>query len=167
MSTTEDIELIINQEVALHFASFGEEDAWKLGGQMRAAAMLRKLPLVIDIRCAGRRLFYTALPGTTPGNEGWVQRKINVVHLTHKSSYRVSRELAISGAAMDHSQGLQAIDYAAHGGCFPIHINGVGTVGTITVSGIPQRDDHGFVVEQICIFLGKDAVALALGPQTK
>ena len=165
MSTKEDIDLIIIQEVALHFTSFGEDDAWRLGSQMRAAAISRKLPLVIDIRCAGRRLFYTALPGTTPGNEGWVQRKINVVHLTHKSSYRVSRELALSGAALDHSQGLQAIDFAPHGGCFPIHIEGVGTVGTITVSGIPQRDDHGFVVQQICVFLGKDPVPLALGAE--
>ena len=68
---------------------------------------------------------------------------------------------------MDHSQGLQAIDYAAHGGCFPVHIEGVGIVGTITVSGIPQRDDHGFVVEQVCVFFGKDAVALALQPEAK
>lgn len=167
MSIVDDIERIAQQEQALRFASFAEEDAWKLGSQMRAAAMARKLPLVIDIRCAGRRLFYTALPGTTPGNEGWVQRKINVVHLTHKSSYRVGRELAQSGGALDHSQGLQPIDYAAHGGSFPIHIEGVGVVGTITVSGIPQRDDHGFVIEQVCNFLGKDAAALALGPETK
>ena len=167
MSIAEDIQKIIKQEQVLRFAHFDEDDAWKLGSQMRAAAVARKLPLVIDIRCAGRRLFYAGLPGTTPGNEGWVQRKINVVHLTHKSSYRVSRELAQSGGALDHSQGVQPIDYATHGGCFPIHIEGVGVVGTITVSGIPQREDHGFVIEQVCNFLGKDAAALALGPETK
>ena len=167
MSIAEDIQKIVKQEQALRFAHFDEEDAWKLGSQMRAAAVARTLPLVIDIRCAGRRLFYTALPGTTPDNEGWVQRKINVVHLTHKSSYRVGRELAQSGGALDHSQGLQPIDYAPYGGCFPIHIDGVGVVGTITVSGIQQRDDHGFVVEQVSLFLGKDAAALDLGPDQK
>ena len=167
MSIEDDIAKIKIQEEALRFKSFDEADAWALGSQMREAAAKAKLPLVIDIRCAGRKLFYTALPGTVPGNEGWVQRKINVVQLTHKSSYRMGRELAKSGGALDHTQGVDAKDYAPHGGCFPLHINGVGVVGTITVSGIPQRDDHGFVVEQLCAFLKQDHKTLGLGPEVR
>lgn len=167
MSTKEDIDQIIKQEEALRFASFGEDDAWKLGSQMRQSAASRKLPLVIDIRVAGRKLFFTALPGTAPENEDWVQRKINVVMRQHKSSYRVGRELLQNNKVLDESQGVLPIDYAPHGGCFPIHITSVGVVGTITVSGIPQRDDHGFVVEQISKYLGQDPSALALGPETK
>ena len=165
MSTKEDIDQIKKQEAALRFASFSEADAWKLGCQMRDAAAARKLALVIDIRAAGRKLFFAALPGTTPENEDWVQRKINVVMRLHKSSYRVGRELLLNNKQLDESQGVLPIDYAPHGGCFPIHISGVGVVGSVTVSGIPQRDDHGFVVEQLCVFLGKDAAALALGPE--
>ena len=85
----------------------------------------------------------------------------------HKSSYRVGRELLQNNKVLDESQGVLPIDYAPHGGCFPIHITSVGVVGTITVSGIPQRDDHGFVVEQISKYLGQDPSALALGPETK
>ena len=167
MSTQEDIDQIIKQEQALRFASFSEDDAWALGSQMHQAAAAHKLPLVIDIRIAGRKLFFTALPGTVPENEDWVQRKINVVMRLHKSSYRVGLELLQNNKVLDESQGVLPIDYAPHGGCFPIHIVGVGVVGTITVSGIPQRDDHGFVVEQLCVFLGKDSAMLALGPETK
>ena len=167
MSTKEDIIQIIIQEQALRFASFSEDDAWTLGSQMRQAAAARKLPLVIDIRIAGRKLFFTALPGTVPENEDWVQRKINVVMRQHKSSYRVGLELLQNNKVLDESQGVLPIDYAPHGGCFPIHIVGVGVVGTITVSGIPQRDDHGFVVEQLCMFLGKSASVLALRAETK
>jgi uncharacterized protein (UPF0303 family) len=166
VSLADDIKKIQQQELALHFASFTEADAWSLGVQMREAAHAKKLSLVIDIRCAGRRLFYAALPGTQPANEGWVQRKINVVQLLHKCSYRVGRELALSGRTWEVAHGVPERDYAPHGGCFPIHIEGVGVVGTITVSGIPQRDDHGFVVEQICMYLKKDHAALALGPET-
>ena len=165
MSTKEDIDRIKKQEKALRFASFNEADAWKLGCQMRDAAATRNLALVIDIRVSGRKMFFTALPGTSPENEDWVQRKINVVMRLHKSSYRVGRELLLNNKQLDESQGVLPIDYAAHGGCFPIHIIGVGVVGSVTVSGIPQRDDHGFVVEQLCVFLGKDAGALALGPE--
>ncbi|MEO9168559.1 MAG: heme-degrading domain-containing protein [Aestuariivirga sp.] len=167
MSIATDIEKIKQQEMALHFERFTEADAWALGCQMREAAIALKHPFVIDIRIAGRKLFYTALPGTTPANETWVQRKINVVMRLHKSSYLVGRELALSGRALDESQGVLPIDYATHGGSFPIAIKNTGVVGTITVSGIPQRDDHNFVIEHICRYLKLDHKSLALGPEEK
>jgi uncharacterized protein (UPF0303 family) len=43
---------------------------------------------------------------------------------------------------------------APHGGAFPIIIRGVGVVGTITVSGLPQAEDHAFVVRMIAEHLG-------------
>jgi len=165
MSLGKDIAQIKVQEQLLQFENFSEADAWALGSQMREAAVALKHPFVIDIRIAGRNLFYTALPGTTPANESWVQRKINVVMRLHKSSYRVGRELASSGRQLDESQGVLPIEFAAHGGSFPIAIKNVGVVGTITVSGIPQRDDHNFVVEHICRYLKLDYKTLALGPE--
>lgn len=167
MSIEKDIEHIKLQETTLQFTSFTEADAWTLGCQMHAAAIAGIHPLVIDIRCAGRKLFYTALPGTSPDNEHWVERKINVVMRVHKSSYRVSRELALSGKVMDESQGVLPITVATHGGCFPITIKNVGVVGTITVSGVPQRQDHNFVVEQICLFLKLDYKSLSLSSEIK
>ena len=44
--------------------------------------------------------------------------------------------------------------YAAHRGAFPIRIRDVGVIGTVTVSGLPQADDHAFVTEMIGSFLG-------------
>ena len=165
MGIQDDIAGVVRQEAALQFDSFNEADAWALGSAMREAAAERKLPLVIDIRIAGRKLFYTALPGTAPDNEQWVRRKINVVMRYHKSSYLVGRELAASGAALDESRGVLPIDHAPHGGCFPIRIRNVGVIGTITVSGIPQRQDHGFVVEALCRHFGLVHADLALPNQ--
>jgi len=167
MSLGKDIAQIKVQEQLLQFENFSEADAWALGSQMREAAIALKHPFVIDIRIAGRKLFYTALPGTTPANESWVLRKINVVMRLHKSSYRVGRELASSGKQLNESEGVLPIEFAAHGGSFPIAIKNVGVVGTITVSGIPQRDDHNFVVEHICRYLKLDYNTLALGPEEK
>ena len=166
MSLADDLARIMLQEERLRFARFDEADAWKLGSQMREAALARKLALVIDIRVAGRALFYAALPGTSPDNAEWVRRKINVVMRLHKCSYRVSREIAQSGQALDELRGVNPIDVAPHGGCFPIHLIGTGIVGTVTVSGIPQREDHNFVVELLSRFLGVDHAALALPPET-
>ena len=37
-------------------------------------------------------------------------------------------------------------DFAAHGGAFPLLVRGVGPVGTVVVSGLPQVEDHRMVV---------------------
>ncbi len=166
MSVESDIERIKIQEQQLRFKSFNEADAWTLGSLMRNAAEAKKLPLVIDIRVAGRPLFYTALPGTSPDNPEWVRRKINVVMRLHKCSYRVSREIVQSGQGLDELRGVNPIDVAPHGGCFPIHIIGTGIVGTITVSGIPQREDHNFVISCLSEFLGVKHADVALGAES-
>ena len=166
MSLESDIAQIARQEEQLRFSAFNEADAWALGSRMRAAAVERKLPFVIDIRIGNRPLFFTALAGSTPENPDWVRRKVNTVMRFHKSSYRVGREHELQGRKFDSSRGLDPMDYAPAGGGFPIHIIGTGVIGVITVSGVPQREDHGFVVEMIAANLGIDPAPLALGPET-
>ena len=41
-------------------------------------------------------------------------------------------------------------------------VEGAGIVGSVTVSGLPQRDDHNLVVEALCAMLGRDFAALRL-----
>lgn len=48
-------------------------------------------------------------------------------------------------------------DYAPHGGCFPVFIKGSGLMGTITVSGLSQEDDHQLVVDVIRDYLKKES----------
>ena len=43
---------------------------------------------------------------------------------------------------------------SSHGGSFPLHVAGVGCVGAVTVSGLPQRDDHALVVEALAATCG-------------
>ena len=165
MSLEADIAQLKIQEEKLQFSSFTEEDSWELGQAMRAAAIAKKHPFVIDIRMAGRKMFFTALPGSVPENENWVQRKINIVMIKHKSSYHIGRELAQNGKVLNEPMGFNPIDVAPHGGCFPIIVKNVGVVGTITVSGIPQREDHNFVVECIAAHLKIEHAIVALAAE--
>jgi uncharacterized protein (UPF0303 family) len=165
MSLDSDIAQIARQEQELRFERFSEEDAWTLGSLMRKLAVERNLPFVIDIRIGSRPLFYTALPGSTPENPDWVRRKVNTVYRFHKSSYRVGREYQQQRKPFDQTRGIDPMDHAPAGGGFPIHLTGTGVVGAVTVSGVPQREDHGFVVEMICRFLNIDYGLLALGPE--
>jgi uncharacterized protein (UPF0303 family) len=77
----------------------------------------------------------------------------------------VGREYQLQGKAFDTSRGIDPMEFAPAGGGFPILLAGTGVVGAVTVSGVPQRQDHGFVVEMLCKFLSKDHRALELGPE--
>jgi uncharacterized protein (UPF0303 family) len=165
MAIHEDLDRLVLQEERLRFAKFTEDTAWELGTKLRALAETRKLPIVIDIRLTNRQLFHSALPGSTPDNLDWVRRKSSVVLRYLKSSYRMGRELAAKDDTLDQHRGVSPLDYAPHGGSFPIHVEDAGIIGAITVSGLPQREDHDLVVEALAAFLDQPLDGLALGPE--
>lgn len=137
------------EERELVFPRFDLDDAWRLGSAMRAAAVERELPIVIGISLGEARVFHTALPGSSADNDGWLDRKTRVARRYGRSSYRVGLSFAAAGKDFDTDGRLDTTLYAAHGGVFPITIAGVGMVGTVGVSGLPQADDHAFAVEHL------------------
>ncbi len=150
-----DAEKAEAHERLLQFPAFDEATAWDLGTRLRAAADARGVAVVIDIRRGHDCLFFTAMPGTAPDNADWARRKRNLVQLLNISSYRVGLQIA-AGEDVLGLRGLDSRDHAPHGGCFPIRVRGTGLVGTVTVSGLPQREDHGLVVDVIAELLGVD-----------
>jgi uncharacterized protein (UPF0303 family) len=162
MSVADDLARIALQEQQLQFPAFDEETAWRLGSRLSSLAVERALSLVIDIRRPARPLFYAAPPGTTPDNSGWVRRKSNVVFRFQCSSYAIGLEMEQKQSTLQDRYGLPLADYACHGGSFPIRVGGAGFIGAVTVSGLPQRDDHNLVLEALCAELGADFAALRL-----
>ncbi len=164
MGSVEDLVAIAAQERELKFSRFDEDMAWKLGSCVRDLALAKKFEVVIDVRRFGQPLFYCALPGTTPDNPEWVRRKGNLVARFHRSSYAIGLELKQSGSTLLEKYGLPDADYAPHGGAFPIHVMNAGVIGSLTVSGVPQRSDHELVVEGLCAHLARDYAKLKLPP---
>jgi uncharacterized protein (UPF0303 family) len=161
----QDLAQIGRQEADLIFPSFSYETAWRLGLNLRELAVQRGLSIVVDIRRFGQPhqpLFYTALAGTTPDNARWVQRKSNVVARFHRSSYAIGLMLQQSNRTFADRYNLPDADYAAHGGSFPIQVAETGIIGAVTVSGLPQRDDHSLVIEALCLELQRDHESLRL-----
>jgi uncharacterized protein (UPF0303 family) len=165
MGLSEDMERVAFQERELRFASLDAQVVWELGTRLRTLAVERGLAVVIDVRRFGQPLFYAALDGTTPDNAEWVRRKSNVVARFHRSSYAVGLSLKAKNETLFEAQGLPVADYAEHGGSFPLAVAGAGVVGSVTVSGLPQRADHELVVEALCAVLGKDYATLRLVPE--
>ncbi|MEU4214857.1 heme-degrading domain-containing protein [Actinoplanes sp. NPDC026623] len=140
-------------ERRLIFSRFDNADAWHLGSLLVDLATTRELPLAVDIRRGTQQLFHAALPGSTADNDAWIARKVRVVERFAASSFLVGRRLAAKGVELDAKYGVDPADYAAHGGAFPVRVRDVGVVGVVTVSGLPQADDHALVVEAIEAYL--------------
>jgi uncharacterized protein (UPF0303 family) len=140
-------------EQRLVFTRFDNADAWHLGCLLVDLATGRDLPIAVDIRRGTQQLFHAALPGSTADNDGWIARKVRVVERYGASSYLVGRRLAAKGQTLDAAMGVDPALFAAHGGAFPIRVPEVGVVGVVTVSGLPQADDHALVVEAVDTFL--------------
>jgi uncharacterized protein (UPF0303 family) len=132
------------QERDLVLAGFDNVDAWRLGTLLWELAGER--PVAIDIRRGTQQLFHAAKPGAVADNDRWIERKVRVVERYGASSYLVGRRLAAKGQQLDASMGVDPADYAAHGGAFPVRVANVGVVAVVTVSGLPQAEDHALVV---------------------
>jgi uncharacterized protein (UPF0303 family) len=159
------MERIALQERELVLPRLDAQVAWELGTRLRTMAIERKLVLVIDLRRFGQPLFYAALDGTTPDNAEWVRRKSNVVARFHRSSYGVGLGLKLKNTSLLERQGLPVADYATDGGAFPLRLAGAGVVGSVTVSGLPQRADHELVVEALCGLLRREYAELRLAAE--
>ena len=162
MGSSEDLERIKLQELELQLPRLDAQTAWDLGLRLRTMAAERGLAVVIDVRRFGQPLFYAAMEGTTPDNVEWVRRKSNAVARFHSSSYAAGLKEKIKKETLLESQGLPMTDFATHGGSFPLTVAGAGVVGSVTVSGLPQRADHELVVEALCGLLGRDYAELRL-----
>jgi len=157
MSVSEDLEVIAEQEKLLRFASFNTDTAWQLGNLLRAMLLERNAGGTVEIELAGQVLFACTTPGASPGQANWIRRKRNTVRAFAKSSYAVGLTLERDGDTLPVRQGLALADYAIHGGGFPLHVTGMGCVGSVVVSGLPQRQDHELVVTAVAQLLGVTA----------
>ncbi|KDN23896.1 heme-degrading domain-containing protein [Amycolatopsis rifamycinica] len=153
MTEADRLAQLAEQEERLQFTKFDNETALALGQQLLTAARERGLPVTISIRRNGQRLFHAALPGTSADNDAWIDRKSRVVDRYGHSSFLIGTQFRAKGGSFEEHSRLDLDLYAAHGGVFPVLVRGVGPVGTVGVSGLPQADDHAFVVEQLELFL--------------
>lgn len=153
MDYEKKLEELAQQELDLQFTTFTNEDAVQLGMMLYTHAKKEKLAITIDITRNGQQLFHIALPGTSPDQDQWIIRKARIVNRFNMSSYSMGTYLKSCNASLETKYNLSTLDYAPHGGAFPIIIKNVGVVGTIAVSGLPQAEDHALVVSTISEFL--------------
>jgi uncharacterized protein (UPF0303 family) len=141
------------QEAELRFPSFSNGQGIALGAAIARKARDRGQAIAVDVRRCGQQIYHCALDGTTPDNDQWIARKARTVERFGHASFLIGARLKLFGLGMEEKHFVSSLEYSSHGGSFPVFIEGTGLVGSVTVSGLPQEEDHALVVECIREFL--------------
>ena len=149
ISTWPSLEELAAEEDELQLPALTEDVAYELGTGAAEAARERDLPLSIGLWRNDHQLFHCGLPGSTRDNDEWLRRKGRVVMRFERSSAYMARLCHDQGFTLADRFALPASRYAAAGGAVPLRVHGAGVVGWFGVSGLPQLEDHRFVVDQL------------------
>ena len=146
---------LINEEQILTLPSLDLAGALEIGEIAKSIAVLRKLPLAIQVRLGDWIIYHASLPGSTSENHWWIDRKARVVLLKHHSTMyeRVSAEER--GVDWHKENNLLDETHAIHGGGLPLITKNEGFVGVLLISGLPQVEDHLLGVEVLTEFLAR------------
>jgi uncharacterized protein (UPF0303 family) len=143
-----DIATLEAQEARLVLSQFDEGMVLAIGMALVDLGRARKHPILIDIRTPQWTMFRAALPGSHVLNDRWVRRKSNTVFLFGCSSLLMGTRNREKGETLAR-HGCDPSDFADNGGSFPLRVAGAGVLAAVTVSGLPQVDDHALVVEAL------------------
>ena len=144
--TAVDLPFLLAEEERLQLSRFDADVAWSLGCAAADLGRAEGLPITIAVSHGEQLMFHAALPGAIADQAYWIRRKTATVHRFGHSSYYVGRTYTDRGKRFEDEPHLDHSLYAAHGGGFPIAVTGVGLVGVIAVSGLPQDKDHALAV---------------------
>ena len=151
---------LISEEQILTLPSLDLTGALEIGEIAKSLAILRKLPLAIQVRLGDWIIYHASLTGSTSENHWWIDRKARVVLLKHHSTLfeRVSAEER--GVDWHKENNLSDETHAIHGGGLPLITKNEGFVGMLLISGLPQVEDHLLGVEVLTEFLARKGETL-------
>lgn len=157
MYTKETLAALQKAEETFVFETFDYEDAHTLGEMLREAGKEAPKPISVRILLDDVMVYQSFLPGTTEGNNGWMNRKCATLARTHHCSLMAGVEKELFGAREVWQDDEE--HYAFKGGAFPIVVKGEYR-GLATVSGLPHLEDHKLLTGVIARFLGKEPILI-------
>jgi len=149
-----DLDTLEAEFATLVFPAFTEQTALHLGLTVVEMGRAQAMPIVVNIRTSDRTLFHCALPGSGAINDNWARRKSNTALMFQAPSLLVQKRLEAKGEDLAR-HGLSPADYATNGGAVTIRTASAGVVACVTVSGLPQVEDHRLAVAAIRQIIGK------------
>ncbi len=146
---------LAKEAATLILPSLMQSEAIEIGEIAVAIGRDRSLPIAVEVRLKDWIVFHASLAGSTPENDSWISRKARVVMATGHSTI-FERVLAEEqGIDWYSSTGLSEETHAIHGGGLALNVKGLGFVGILLISGLPQVEDHLLGVEVITEYLAR------------
>ena len=154
MDIDKAIMIIAGQEETLRFGSVSENDLQAIGRD--AASRIRAMGRtgIVEVNINGLTVYMESINANTDNME-WVRRKRNLASRFWRSSLHTALEYRKTGKTLE-GRGMDWRDYALSGGSFPILLESGIPVGTITVSGMTEWEDHQTAADAIAAFLEVD-----------
>jgi uncharacterized protein (UPF0303 family) len=140
---------LLEQETELQLSHFNHDTAWELGCSLKSAAEERSAAVLIEVYAFEQVLFSYAMEGSSKDKQDWAKRKRQSVLRFGHSSHYLGHYNASKQRDFESQPHIDANEYCAHGGAFPIRIKGSGLVGVVTVSGLPSEEDHNMVISAL------------------
>ena len=146
---------LLDEEQILTLPTLDLAGALEIGEIAKSIAVLRKLPLTIQVRLGDWIIYHASLPGSTSENHWWIDRKARVVMLKHHST--MYERVSAQERRVDWHKENNLLDetHAIHGGGLPLITKANGFVGVLLISGLPQVEDHLLGVEVLTEFLAR------------
>ncbi|RZT05473.1 Uncharacterized protein, UPF0303 family [Duganella sp. CF402] len=148
------LDTLAQQENELQFTAFNSDTALALGLKLVELAKAGGKIITANITVNGKVLFHHAMQGASADQAEWIRRKNNVVARFGRCSFYVGTDHKHRGVVFEDIKHLDPKDYAPFGGAFPVTLKDTGIIGTVTVSGLRQAEDHALVVEALRALLG-------------
>jgi uncharacterized protein (UPF0303 family) len=139
----------------LELESLSHKDAIEIGEIAMDFGFQRGLAIAVEIRLKEWIVFHASLPGSTIESDLWIARKARVVLATGNSTMYervLAEEQGIDWYAVN---GFSEETHAIHGGGLPLNVKGMGCVGMMLISGLPQVQDHLLGVDVLTEFLAR------------
>ena len=144
---------LIEHELSCQLPVMDNLTALAIGEVAKNLGLARNYPIAIEIRFGVWTIFKAALPGSKPENDGWINRKANVVNLKGHSTMFERVKAEEDGIDWHLVNGVVDETHAIHGGGFPLITKNGELKGLLVISGLPQVDDHLFAVEVLTTYL--------------
>ena len=145
---------LLEEEQILKLPSLTNSDAVEIGEIATTLGKQKGLPIAIDVRIGDWVVFHASLEGSKPEHDWWINRKVAVVMLKQHSTMHERVSAEERGADWYKENNLRDETHAIHGGALPL-ITNEGFKGILIISGLPQVEDHLFVVEVLTEFLAR------------
>jgi uncharacterized protein (UPF0303 family) len=146
---------LLGEEQILTLPFLDLAGALEIGEIAKSLAVLRKLPLAIQVRLDDWIIYHVSLPGSTPENDWWISRKARTVMLKHHSTMYERVSAQERGVDWHQENNLPDETHAIHGGGLPLITKNEGFAGVLLISGLPQVEDHLLGVEVLTEFLAR------------